>query len=333
MVVKPFLTEQLITDCLCTHYGIKVSILTLLPLGADMNASVYKAQTGDGSCYFIKLKQGHHHDISIALIELLHHAGIQQIIPPVKTIDGQLIQLIDDFTLVVYPFIEGENGFNCTLTDKQWLTLGETLRKIHEIDVPLKIQHQIRRETYSSKWRDRVRSLYPYLEVEPIDDEMTRKLWTFMRENMQLIHRLVDRAEGLADVVQNTSSKFVLCHADIHGGNVLIDKNNTLYIVDWDDPMMAPKERDLMFIGGGVANVWNKSHEEILFYEGYGKTEIDKTMLSYYRYERIVEDIALYGQDLLLTDTGGADRAEMYEHFIAMFEPNGVIEIAFKSAK
>ena len=31
-----------------------------------------------------------------------------------------------------------------------------------------------------------------------------------------------------------------------------------IYIVDWDEPIMAPKERDLMFIGGGVANVWNK---------------------------------------------------------------------------
>lgn len=32
-------------------------------------------------------------------------------------------------------------------------------------------------------------------------------------------------------------------------------------IVDWDEPIMAPKERDLMFIGGGVANVWNDPSE------------------------------------------------------------------------
>ncbi len=133
---------------------------------------------------------------------------------------------------------------------------------------------------------------------------------------MQLIHRLVDRAEELAGVLQNKSSKFVLCHADIHGGNVLIDENNNFYIVDWDDPIMAPKERDLMFIGGGVANVWNELHEEILFYKGYGKTEIDKTILAYYRHERIVEDIGLYGQDLLLTTARGENRAEMYKHFM-----------------
>ena len=74
--------------------------------------------------------------------------------------------------------------------------------------------------------------------------------------------------------------------------NVLLDGNESIYIVDWDDPIMAPKERDLMFIGGGVANVWNKLYEEQLFYEGYGLTDINTTISAYYRNERIVQDIA-----------------------------------------
>jgi spectinomycin phosphotransferase len=173
--------------------------------------------------------------------------------------------------------------------------------------------------------------LYTSIKVESSGDEIALKLWAFMKENARAIHRLVDRAEQLAKLIQNESPKFVLCHSDIHGGNVLIDGNNTIYIVDWDDPMMAPKERDLMFMGGGVANVWNKSHEEALFYKGYGKAQINKAILAYYRHERIVEDIALYGQDLLLTLAGGENRAEMYKHFIAMFEPKGVVDIAFKT--
>jgi spectinomycin phosphotransferase len=96
---------------------------------------------------------------------------------------------------------------------------------------------------------------------------------------------------------------------------------------------MAPKERDLMFIGGGVANVWNKPHEENFFYKGYGKTEINMTILAYYRHERIVEDIALIGQQLLLTSVDNQTRIESYKHFIAQFEPQGVVEIAFKTDK
>lgn len=331
MLVKPPLSDQHIIDCLNTYYGIEVATLTFLPLGADMNASVYKAEAHDQSSYFIKVKRGHHHDIGIAVVELLHNAGIQQIIPPVKTIRSQPTQRLDDFTLIVYPFIEGQNGFIRNLTDEQWPMLGKTLRQVHEIDVPSSIQHRVRREAYSPKWREIVRSLYTYIEAEPIGDEIALKLWAFMKAHALAIHRLVDGSEQLAQMLQNESPKFVLCHSDIHGGNVLMDSNNTIYIVDWDEPIMAPKERDLMFIGGGVANVWNKPHEEALFYEGYGKTEINKTILAYYRHERIVEDIALYGQDLLLTTAGGENRAEMYKHFVAMFEPNGVVDIAFKT--
>ncbi len=122
-----------------------------------------------------------------------------------------------------------------------------------------------------------------------------------------------------------------MCHSDIHGGNVLIANDGDIYIVDWDQPITAPKERDLMFIGGGVANVWNNPHEEEFFYKGYGKTEINREILAYYRHERIVEDIALYSQQLLLTAYGGNDREVMYKQFIDMFEPRGVVDIAFKT--
>jgi spectinomycin phosphotransferase len=111
----------------------------------------------------------------------------------------------------------------------------------------------------------------------------------------------------------------------------LIENDNTLYVVDWDDPIMAPKERDLMFIGGGVADVWNKRHEETIFYNGYGETEVNMTILAYYRHERVVEDIAEYSQHLLLTAAESDARLEMYKHLIAMFEPSGVIDIAFKT--
>ena len=94
---------------------------------------------------------------------------------------------------------------------------------------------------------------------------------------------------------------------------------------------MAPKERDLMFIGGGVANAWNQPREVELLYKGYGETDLNRENLAYYRHERIVEDMAIYGQELLLTTTAGEDRAIMYTHFMDMFEPNGVVDIAFKT--
>lgn len=323
------LPTQRIMDCLNADYGIALATLTFLPLGADMNASVYKAHTHDGLSYFVKLKRGHHHDISVALLSMLHSSGIQQIIPPIKTIHGRLTQHINGFTLIVYPFVEGQNGFCYNLTDDQWIVLGKVLRRVHEFDVPEAIKSRLRKETYSAKWQEAVRAFN--MDQSLAGDEIALKLQAFMKKHRAAIHRLVDRAEQLSRKVQEQLPEFVLCHSDIHGGNVLIDMNGAIYLVDWDDPIMAPKERDLMFIGGGVANVWNNPHEEEFFYKGYGKTNISRTILAYYRHERIVEDIAIYGQALLLTMAGGEDRQEMYKQFVAMFEPRGVVDIAFKT--
>ncbi|MEO7910198.1 MAG: hypothetical protein ABIV47_11155, partial [Roseiflexaceae bacterium] len=67
------------------------------------------------------------------------------------------------------------------------------------------------------------------------------------------------------------------------------------------------------------------------FYQGYGATEINRQAVAYYRYERIVEDIVAYCEQLLLTDQGGQDRQEGLRQLVGQFEPGSVIEIAFAS--
>ena len=323
--------EQRIIDCLINDYGIEIVELALLPLGSDMHASVYKAQGYDPSCYFIKAKRYQDSDITPFIIELLQDAGIKQIVPIIKAIHLQPTYRIGEFTLTVSPFIEGKDGFSQTLTDDQWITFGKTIRKVHEIEVPASIQAMLDLESYSSQWRDVVKSLLLHIQHEPRGDEVAIQLVAFMKQHVVSIERLVGRAEHLAQKLQKKSHEFVLCHTDIHGGNIMIDVNNAIYMVDWDAPIMAPKERDLMFIGGGVANVWNQPHEEALFYQGYGKTEVNMEILAYYRLERIVQDIAEYGQQLLLSAAGGKDRLQSYKHFVAQFDTQGVVEIAFKT--
>lgn len=330
-MLEQYFSEKQIVDSLLTHYGIQLTKLVLLPLGADKNASVYRGETHDKQAYFIKLKRGVQANLSCDIITLLADAGIKQVISSIKNLHGQSILRLNEISLIVFPFIEGQDGFQRELSSEQWLTLGHVMRKIHEIKVPDSIHHKIRHENFSAKWREMVRELYKQIESQRSEDEITDKFILFLKHNTSIIHQLVDRAEQLAKLIQNHLSEFVLCHADIHGGNVLIDNNDHIYIVDWDDPVMAPKERDLMFIGGGVANVWNKPHEVALFYQGYGDVEINQAILAYYRHERIVEDIAELGQQILSDSTIVEEKRIAYQHFIAQFEPNGVVEIAFQA--
>lgn len=328
---KHAVSDSIIIKTLCVHYGLQVASLTRLNLGADIHASLYKAQTHDETSYFIKLKQGLQHETSIEIAGLLKSAGVEGIIFPIETVHGMPAQAIDECTLIVYPFVDGQDGFSRKLTAHQWIKLGKALKRIHEVEVPPSIQSRIRKETYSSRWREAVRSIYALVEEGSIEDETASKLQKFMMKHMPEIRRLVDRAEDLGKQLKGRPPEFVLCHSDIHAGNVLMDETQGIYLLDWDEPIMAPKERDLMFIGGGVGNVWNEPSEEAYFYEGYGKTKVDLMLLSYYRHERIVEDIAIYSQELFLKSSGGEGREEMLGHFKAMFAPRGVVEIAFET--
>ena len=133
----------------------------------------------------------------------------------------------------------------------------------------------------------------------------------------------------MPSVLKNQPPPFILCHADIHGWNLLIDKKGALYIVDWDTLLFAPKERDLMFIGSGPGNSgYTPQEEEAMFYQGYGQTEVNQIAMAYFRYERIIEDLAVYCNQIFLSDQGGKDRQTAVANLISNYLPNGSIEKA-----
>ena len=70
---------------------------------------------------------------------------------------------------------------------------------------------------------------------------------------------------------------------------------------------------------------------EALFYQAYGPAEIDRTALAYYRYERIVQDIYEFGQQLLSSEAGGEDREQSYQWFMSNFLPGNTLEIALQT--
>ena len=84
-----------------------------------------------------------------------------------------------------------------------------------------------------------------------------------------------------------------------------------------------------MYIGGGLlASGRTPQDEERLFYRTYGQTKTDPVIMAYYRYDRIIQDIAIYCQQLLLSDDGGDDRAQSLHYLQSNFRPGGTIEIA-----
>ncbi|HSB00050.1 MAG TPA: aminoglycoside phosphotransferase family protein [Anaerolineales bacterium] len=330
MLEKPDITNELIISRLETEYDLQVTELIFLPLGADENAAVYRVLTEAGTVYFLKLRKNFD-EIIVHVPIFLKEQGAQAIIAPMETTAKQQYANFGGYKIILYPFIEGKDGFEMDLSDEQRQRLGAALKAIHNVQLPSELKNRISHEMYSPQWRELLQAFQAQVEKKTFGEPAAAKLADFMKSRRDEIDQLIERAERLAAELPPKSLNLVLCHSDFHGGNILISNQDELYIVDWDNPILAPKERDLMFIGGGIDGIWKSKAQEDVFYQGYGETEIDWTALAYYRYERVIEDLAVICQQLLLTDEGGADRERSYGWFTSNFEPGGTIEIAEKT--
>lgn len=328
MLEKPLIPDEQILSRLQEEFELHAARLAFLPIGADLRTAVYRVTADDGTAYFLKLRKNFD-EVTVLVPLFLKEGGIREILVPHQTRSKQYWADFGEYRLILYPYIEGKDGFERELTDRHRQILGSALKGIHTAQLPPELRKSIRKETYSWEWRDSLRSYQVQVESKTFADVTASKLADFIKLKQGEITRLIERAGQLA--LQIRSRDLVLCHSDIHGGNILIRTDGQpplLYIVDWDEPILAPKERDLMFIGGGIDEIWKSRRDEAVFYEGYGNPDIDLSALAYYRYERVIEDLVVICDQLFLTDEGGANREQSYGWFTDNFEPGNTIEIA-----
>lgn len=331
MLEKPDLPDEKISASLQDHYGVSVTQIVFLPLGADINTAVYRAVATDERVYFVKVRRGFFDETSVTLPKFLSDQGIAEIIAPLATQTGQLWAAFDEYTVILYPFVAGNNGYAVALSDRHWRIFGAALKQIHTAPVPPALQQHIQCESYSAQARTSVKKFLSALDG-PFTDPVSIQLAALLQAKRTELLALVERTERLAQVLQAHSSPLIVCHSDIHAGNILIDNNDNFYIVDWDNPILAPKERDLMYVGGGQGFIGHTAQEEeTLFYQGYGPTALDPFALAYYRYERIIQDIAAYCEQLFLSDEGGEDREQSLRYVASNFLPDGVLAIAYRA--
>lgn len=331
MLEKPPLKVEQIKAHLWEFHGFSVSRIEFLPIGADANTAAYRVETETGNSLFLKLRKNSFNPASVLVPQFLHDQGIRQVLPILKTTNGEFWTRLESFTCMLFPYIDGSSGFETALTSGQWIAFGEALREIHVTRLSPELHALLPVQTYSPYWREMVRGFQAQVEAYSRSELISKKMIALMRQHREEIRLIIERAEKLGQMLAAKSSAQVVCHADLHAGNLLLTPEREWYIVDWDNLILAPKERDLMFIGGGVGGIWNTKEEERLFYQGYGDADIDLSVLAYYRYERIVQDIAAYCEEILLTEGDSLDREQGLRYFASQFSPNEVVEIAHQS--
>jgi spectinomycin phosphotransferase len=323
----PDLAEGSIVAVLRASFGIRVAALALLPVGNDADSWAYRVQAAPGPAWFLKLRAGANPTRGAAVPSYLHRHGVPNVPAPLATRTGAPYVLVDRFALALYPMLEARVGAEVGLSPAQWRRLGAAVRQVHAVPLTPELRALVGQEAFRPTRRELLADLEARLATPA--DPVAGELAGFWRAHRDAIDELIQRADALGRQLARRSFPQVLCHADLHTWNVLVDADARLWLVDWDEAVLAPRERDLMFVVGGIARDLVRPADTDRFLQGYGEARVDPRLLAYYRCAWAVQDIAAYGEQVLLApESGEAARRAAVEGFLDLFAPGNIVDLA-----
>jgi len=200
----------------------------------------WRLDAADGR-YFIKLDYSEPHKIiymnSFPIIQHLCEHGIDCISTIIKTIDGQLYSLFDAAVLGVFEWVDGDN----VQDERTKIPEYQMLAKVYTVPPD---GLSIPREDFAVKSADLFYAQREKLKNCQTDATVAGILCLFEEHHDKIEHRH-KRLKLFSDRCQADMTHFYITHGDA-GGNIIMN-GDKFTIVDWDDPVLAPPERDAWF--------------------------------------------------------------------------------------
>jgi spectinomycin phosphotransferase len=306
MQSEPAIHNSLVLDAIRQAYGLPVEHITFLTTG--WVSYCYRAETLAGESYLLKL-----YDESLPAplvagsrdfyLPLTHQLCTRQLLPqiacPVRARDGSFAVSVGPYLMILFHFIEGEPvGFG-NITDEILVKLAGLVGRLHKITRDLELVNPLV-EGFEIAFEDMLPTgLEALANLGPGGRAGRRGFQELLLPRRSEIRGYLDRLKGLQGVMRARAREMVVCHTDLHGGNLLVDRGGNLYILDWEGAMLAPPEQDLFFFAG-EDTFWD------LFWPNYerefGPAQLDVDTLGFYFYRRGLEDLAEWLQRLLYAD-------------------------------
>ncbi len=330
---QPKIAVESLRACLQNSYGLSPVTIEFLPIGLDYQAGVYRVLSEQGTFYFLKVTSRPLYEPSFLIPRYLRDQGISSVVAPLPTMHNTLWASVEKWTIIVYPFLHGDASW-LGMTDKQWEEVGAIFGQIHSVALPTYGFRSLRKETFdSSEYAQWVQNFEAtHLEVREVESTSKRTLRALWMAHQPTIHIVLTSLEKLSMELQTRKLPYVICHADLHPANLLRDPSGRVFVIDWDEVMLAPKERDLLFIKES-SNDNPSLPGAPTFFQGYGQTEIDWTVLTYFRYERVIQDLIACAQEVFSRDDlGEGTKTDSVQLFRSILSEGGEIDIATQAS-
>jgi spectinomycin phosphotransferase len=321
-------TQQL-TGWVRDDYGLDLVDVAPVGHGADAAADLWRAAAPDGAAYAVKLSGGGTPAGDVVTSHLAA-SGIGGVLAPLRTRAGRLAADHRARRLTVTPWAAGERALDVDLTARHWRAFGKLLGATHRTDLAGDLAAALAWDELTHEGiAAQVRATIARLAVPPADEaaDAVRRAWWDATDR---IAALSHHATLLSGALRQITHEHVVCHGDPHVGNLLVGDDGEVWLVDWDDAVLAPRERDLMFVLGGVlAFAPVGDDERTAFFAGYGDVEIDPRLVAYYLCTRALDDVS--GWAAQASDPQDADRDRALDIVRGILSPAGLVDIALSA--
>lgn len=308
MKPDPLVHEPAFAEAISRAYGLPVARIAFLTTG--WISYCFRVETASGEAYLLKAYDESEPAPVLATsrefylplsYQLCTRRLLPQIACPVPALDGGFSTHAGEYLLILFRFIDGTPvGFgDGNLPDDVLVKLAPLVGRLHmstrdlELVDPLVEHFDIAYERLLPDGLDALARLGP-------GGRPARQAF----RDLVLSHRsdilgYLERLKGLQAVMRSRTREMVVCHTDLHGGNLMVDGGGELYILDWEGAMLSPPEQDLFFFAG-KDTFWD------LFWPGYqrafGPARLDLDTLGFYYYRRALEDLADWVRRMLYVD-------------------------------
>ncbi len=214
-----------------------IKAIDISPAERGYYGETWKLKAKNG-LYFIKLDYVTRHQTlfqnSLTVIDYLYNNGVDFINKIIKTQNGKLYSIFNSAILCVFEWIQGQN----IETDDTKIFEYQMLCQIYSLtkegfNIPrIEFSDSIANKFY--KKREKLKNAFPNEQIQEIN--------SIFENHSSLLSHCALQLSKISVICDKNKPNFYITHGDA-GGNFFVG-NNKNYIIDWDEVMYAPIERD-----------------------------------------------------------------------------------------
>jgi spectinomycin phosphotransferase len=290
MISEPNIDRKKLQELLASNFGFSINEIIFNPKG---EASWSYIILTDKEKFFLKFYEQETFDLKTFdfIVDLYTKCKIENIIHPVETVSGEIALTFDSYKLVLFNFIDGKTIREQPLNEIQLLDLGELLAKTHQSFKEIG-PYEVR-EKFESPFKKNILKIYAETSSSSDLNQIQQQAKQIYVDYKEKFLDQLFQLEKISDSLKNQNIEFVNCHGEPSPENIMVSEDGKIYLIDWDFPIFAPKEKDLMFF---------KDQPEVL--NGYKKifseVKINEEVEKYYKLLWNVQEIEDWGTRLFL---------------------------------